>query len=196
MYNNSASKVSAFGGPSSYQAKRPLSVEVAGSNLAAVSSVLAFCLCKQEPWAVSTATECGVPLHLARRRPGAASRHRRDRAQRCGAGTSAARRRCRSRARAQREGKDGRRGRGEEKERRGKGSCCCRRRVALRLPDRPSGTSGDHQHTRDGPTAASPAPAPAPAFAGPDTEAEACVPAATRAQARVSPRRLGCWASR
>ena len=56
MYNNSASKVPAFGGPS-YQAGRLLSVKVAGSSPAAVSSVLAFCLCKHEPWAVSTATE-------------------------------------------------------------------------------------------------------------------------------------------
>ena len=56
MYNNSASKVPAFGGPS-YQAERLLSVEVAGSSPAAVSSVLAFCRSKQEPWAVSTATE-------------------------------------------------------------------------------------------------------------------------------------------
>ena len=38
--------------------------------------------------------------------------------------------------------------------------------------------------------------ASSPAFAGPGTEAEADVPATTRAQACVSLRRFGCWASR
>ena len=55
-------------------------------------------------------------------------------------------------------------------------------------PDRPSGSTGDPQHTRDEPTTASPAPAPAPASAGADTGAEAHVPATTRAQ-RLASRR-------
>ena len=55
-------------------------------------------------------------------------------------------------------------------------------------PDRPSGSTGDPQRTREGPTAASPTPAPAPASAGTDTGAEADVPATTRAQ-RLASRR-------
>ena len=92
MYNNSACKVSAFGGPS-YQADRLLGVEVAGSSPATVSSVLAFLFV--QTGTVGRGDGNGVPSHLARRRPGAASRRRRDRAQRRGAGTAAARRRCR-----------------------------------------------------------------------------------------------------
>ena len=46
-----------LGGPS-YQAGRILSVEVTGLSPAAVSSVLTFCFCTQEPWAVSTAMWC------------------------------------------------------------------------------------------------------------------------------------------
>ena len=55
-------------------------------------------------------------------------------------------------------------------------------------PDRPSGSTGDPQHTRDEPATASPVPAPAPASAGADTGAEADVPATTRAQ-RLASRR-------
>ena len=53
-------------------------------------------------------------------------------------------------------------------------------------PDRPSGSTGDPQHTREEPTAASPVPAPAPAFAEAGTGAEADVPATTRAQRLAS----------
>ena len=62
-----------LGGPA-YQAGRLLGVEVTGLSPAAVSSVLAFCSCKQEPWAASTATEyrCisrgGLSQRAARRR--------------------------------------------------------------------------------------------------------------------------------